>query len=108
MKSNGQPTLFERLRAGLQEGIEFARGNVKLKTTELPARPPQISQRTVIALRRRLKLSAPAFARLLNVRVRTVEQWESGQRKPAAAAQRLIQICLEIPQVTEHLLRNGA
>ena len=37
--------LFDRLKAGLEEGILHAKGEITLKTTtlELPDRPPEIA-----------------------------------------------------------------
>jgi DNA-binding transcriptional regulator YiaG len=105
---NGSKSLFARLKASLEEGIRHARGEVELKVTDLPAPPPEVGKESLVALRRRLKMTLPAFARLLNVPARTVAQWESGERKPTRAALRLIQVYMEIPGVPEQLMRLPA
>jgi putative transcriptional regulator len=102
---NGPKSLFERVKAGLEEGIRYCRGEVDLKVTELLARPPQLEKDDVIALRQRLQMTPQAFARLLNVPVSTIKQWETGQRKPSRAALRLMQICVEQPDVPEKLVQ---
>jgi putative transcriptional regulator len=102
---NGRKSLFERVKAGLEEGIRYCRGEVELKVTELLARPPELEKGDVIALRQRLQMTPQAFARLLNVPVATVKLWETGKRKPSRAALRLMQICVEQPEVPEKLVQ---
>ena len=51
MTDNGRKSLFERLQAGLREGIEHAQGKRTLKTTEVPEIPPEIDAQTLAALR---------------------------------------------------------
>jgi putative transcriptional regulator len=92
-----RPSLFERLRAGLEEGIQFARGERDLRTTALPASPPDLDAQAVRRLRRRCRMSQGVFARLLNVSVKTVQSWEQGERKPSQAALRLLQVLAERP-----------
>jgi putative transcriptional regulator len=91
--------LFERLQAGLREGIAFARGDRTLHTTELAARPPSLDARALVRLRRQLGMSQGVFARLLNVSPKTVQSWEQGERTPSQAALRLLQIVRSRPEV---------
>jgi putative transcriptional regulator len=89
----------EQIRKGLEEAILHARGELSLKTTilELPEPPPEIQAGEVMSLRRGHQMSQAAFARLLNVSTRTVQNWEQGSRKPSQAALRLIQVFREDP-----------
>ena len=97
-KSAKRPALFERLRAGLEEGIQFARDELTLRTTEVPARPPDLRGQEVLRLRQQLKMSQDVFARMLNVSSKTVQSWEQGERRPARAALRLLQILAALPE----------
>jgi putative transcriptional regulator len=92
-------SLFERLKTGLEEGIRFARGELTLRTTELPERPPELQAQDVLRLRQKLKMSQGVFARLLNVSAKTVQSWEQGDRKPSQAALRLLQIMEARPKL---------
>lgn len=83
---------FERLKAGLEEGIQFVQGKRELQTTVLPAPPPELQASDVIQLRLQLNLSQQAFARTLNVSTKTVQRWEQGSRHPSQAALRLLQV----------------
>lgn len=97
--SSERPPLFERLQAGLEEGIRFARGELKLQATLLPSRPPTLDPQDVVRLRRQLKMSQGVFARMLNVSPKTVQGWEQGDRRPSQAALRLLQIVQARPQI---------
>jgi putative transcriptional regulator len=100
-----RPRLFERLKAGLEEIILYAEGKKELKTfvIEISDAPPPITKDDVIALRNRLQMTELAFARLLNVSLGTVGQWEAGKRKPTGAAARLLQVYAERPDTVESL-----
>ena len=66
--------LFERLKAGLEEGIRHAKGEITLKTTtlELPDRPPEVGAAELTKVRLASGMSQALFARLLNVSTKTV------------------------------------
>lgn len=94
-----RPPLFERLESGLHEGIAQARGELTLRTVELPQPPPEITGRALAALRAKAGMSQAVFARVLNVSSKTLQSWEQGVRRPADASRRLIQVFSEHPEV---------
>lgn len=96
--------LFARLKESLEEGIQFARGQLELRTTTLPAPPPRLHARDVKNLRERLRMSRPVFARTLNVSTRTIQSWEQGRRKPAQAALRLLQLLGARPELLDEVV----
>ena len=100
MKSpkNRKP-LFERLRIGLEEAIQHAKGEISLKTytLEKPDPPPEIKADELTKLRLESKMSQAVFAQVLNVSTKTVQSWEQGSRKPSQPALRLIQLFRQNP-----------
>lgn len=78
---------------GLNEIRSFKKGNVALKITELsePSKPEVI--------RSKLKLSQSAFAGLLGVSIRTLQDWEQGRRTPQGPAIALLRIAEQHPEV---------
>src|SRR5437016_5101547 len=88
---------FERLRTGLEEGLAHARGELTLKTVEVPEPPPEIDAKTLVALREAAEMSQAVFAKVLYVSPKTVQSWEQGVRVPSLAARRLIHIFAEQP-----------
>ena len=78
---------------GIKEIKAFKAGKGYLVTRELsePSDPREI--------RARLNLSQAAFAGLMGVSVRTVQDWEQGRRKPSGPAKSLLQIAEQHPEV---------
>ena len=50
-------------------------------------------------IRCRMELSQSAFAGILGVSVRTVQEWEQGRRKPSGPAASLLRIAQRHPEV---------
>lgn len=48
-------------------------------------------------------LSQQAFARLLGVSVRTLQDWEQGRREPTGAARTLLRLAVSHPEVLREL-----
>jgi len=78
---------------GLNEIKQIKSGNAQLKTTELsePSKPKII--------RAKLKLSQSAFAGLLGVSMRTLQDWEQGRRSPQGPAIALLRIAEQHPEI---------
>ncbi|GAA0860408.1 type II toxin-antitoxin system MqsA family antitoxin [Aliiglaciecola litoralis] len=78
---------------GLNEIKRFKHGKLLLKTTELsePSEPKVI--------RSKLNLSQSAFAGLLGVSMRTLQDWEQGRRHPQGPAIALLRIAEQHPEV---------
>ncbi|WP_111657505.1 helix-turn-helix domain-containing protein [Isoalcanivorax indicus] len=78
---------------GLAEIKRFRRGERVLKVARLsqPSPPQQI--------RKRLALSQSAFAALMGVSVRTLQDWEQGRRAPQGPALALLRIAEQYPDV---------
>ena len=70
---------------------EIKNGSGKRYNVELPA--------DVKTIRERLDLSQSAFAALLCVSVRTLQDWEQGRRKPRGPACSLLRIADSHPEV---------
>ena len=101
MNNSEKAGFFERLQKGLQESVAYSRGEINLKTTDLPMPPPKAGANQVVDLRKRLGMSQALFAATLNVSPKTVQSWEQGIRKPADAALRMLQVISERPQVVK-------
>jgi putative transcriptional regulator len=78
---------------GIQEIKAFKAGQIDLKTRELkePSSPKEI--------RTRLELSQSAFAALMGVSLRTVQDWEQGRREPSGPAKSLLRVAEQHPEI---------
>ena len=89
----GERDLGAEILTGIDEIKAFKRGKSELKVTELsePSEPKVI--------RAQLNLSQSAFAGLLGVSMRTLQDWEQGRRAPQGPAIALLRIAEQQPEV---------
>jgi putative transcriptional regulator len=87
----------QEILEGIRDIQAFKAGKKTLRTRTLkePA-PPQV-------IRAKLRLSQAAFAGLMGVSVRTVQDWEQGRRKPSGPAEALLRIAEQKPDVFTQL-----
>ena len=87
----------QEILEGIREIKAHKAGEKILRTHTLkkPA-PPQI-------IRAKLQLSQSAFAGLMGVSLRTVQDWEQGRRKPSGPAVALLRIAEQMPEVFKQL-----
>ena len=78
---------------GIREIKHFKKGEVKLKTQKLDDPSP------TKVIRQKLKLSQSAFASLMGVSPRTIQDWEQGRRKPQGPAKSLLRIAEQHPEI---------
>jgi putative transcriptional regulator len=91
---------FAELMESLQQAVEHARGERNdLRTTVWPAPPKPMKKGEIIKLRQQLNLSQIVFAHMLNVSLKTVQEWEQGLREPSDAALKLLTIVKKHPEV---------
>ncbi len=85
---------FEDLKAGLEDAIAHDQGKLDLRTEliEIPEPPATYKPKEIKSIRNSNRYSQTVFAKILNVSVKTVQSWESGQRVPSHAALRLLEI----------------
>lgn len=82
---------------GIKEIQQHKRGEISLKTNELSEpSPPQV-------IRSKLNMSQSAFAGLLGVSMRTLQDWEQGRREPQGPAVALLRIAEQHPEVFAQL-----
>ncbi len=60
-------------------------------------------QLLAISARRSVKLTQRQFARLLNVSVDSVQDWEQGRRSPRGAAKTILRVVTSYPEVLQKL-----
>jgi putative transcriptional regulator len=100
---HGQMSVFEQIKAGLEDSLAYSRGELSLVTTQPPPPPPRLTPKQVAALRRRLKMSQAYFAAVLNVSAKAVQSWEQGIRRPSDAALRILQVIDRRPDVVREI-----
>ncbi len=86
--------MFEDLKEGLEEIVAYKKGKNMLRSDmiDIPAPPAEYKAKDIKRIRKNGKYSQSVFAKVLNVSIKTVQSWESGERTPSHAALRLLEI----------------
>lgn len=83
--------LFDDIKTGLGQAIEYEKGNLKTKTTTLSVEPIEsFKPEEIRSIRIETGLTQILFAKYMGVSVKTVEAWEAGRNHPEGAACRLL------------------
>ena len=86
-------SLFEDLKTGLEEAIDYERGSGKGKSKTLMIAPvKKYSNDEIKTIRKQSGMTQSVFASYLGVSKKTVEAWELGRTHPTGPAYRLINI----------------
>ena len=86
-------SLFEDLKTGLQEAIDYEKDSGTAKTRILMIDPVKKYSNTQIkAIRNKSGMTQSVFANYMGVSKKTVEAWELGRTHPTGPAYRLINI----------------
>lgn len=83
----------QEILEGIQEIKAYKAGKIDLRKRQLqtPDSPSDI--------RGKLNLSQAAFAGLMGVSLRTLQDWEQGRRQPSGSAKMLLRIAQQHPEV---------
>ena len=84
------------------EGAELLKAVKQMKAGK-KGRAYTPEQLLAISARQSVNLTQKEFARLLNVSVDSVQDWEQGRRSPRGAARTLLRVVHEHPEVLEQL-----
>ena len=99
MKEKDTVTVFEEIKAGLEQAIEYEKGNLKARTTVLSIEPlTHFTAEDIKRIRKSTGLTQQMFAGFMGVSIKTVEAWESGRNKPEGPACRILSLIKRDPQ----------
>ena len=85
--------MFEELKTGLTEAIDFEKGVGKARVTTYRIDPvKEFSNREIRQIRMNANMSQSVFALFMGVSKKPVEAWENGRTHPTGSACRLLDI----------------
>lgn len=92
-------SVFDEIKAGLNEAIEYEKGNLKASTRTLSITPiEEFTASEIKDIRKNAGMTQVLFAKYLGVSLKTVEAWEAGRNQPSGTACRLLSITKRDPQ----------
>ena len=90
--------IFDDIKLGVEQAIEYEKGNLKAKKTTLTITPVEVfTAQDIKDIRNQTGLTQVLFARFMGVSVKTVESWEAGRNHPEGAACRLLTLTKNDP-----------
>jgi putative transcriptional regulator len=90
--------IFDDIKLGLEQAIEYEKGNLNVKKTVLTITPLEVfSAQDIKNIRHKTGLTQVLFAKFMGVSVKTVESWEAGRNHPEGAACRLLTLTKNDP-----------
>ena len=91
-------SIFDDIKIGLGQAIDYEKGKLKAKTTTLTVEPVEkFKPEEIRTIRKNTGLTQMLFAKYMGVSVKTVEAWESGRNHPEGAACRLLAMTQKDP-----------
>ena len=92
-------SLFEEIKAGLNEAIEYEKGNLKANSRTLTITPiEEFTASEIKDIRKNTGMTQVLFAKYLGVSLKTVKAWEAGRNQPNGTACRMLSITKKDPQ----------
>ena len=97
---------YSSIIKGLEEAIEYEKGNLKgVKRHVVTVRPLTVYQADKIKkIRTKLELSQTSFASVIGVSKKAVEAWEAGKNIPQGPAQRMLELLDKKPVIAKRYL----
>ena len=88
--------LFNDLKEGLEEAIQYEKGNGKAKVKKYMILPvKEYSGKEIRKIRMKTGMTQKVFASYMGVSTKTVEAWEGGRTHPTGPVFRLLDILLK-------------
>lgn len=92
-------SVFDEIKIGLNEAIEYEKGNLKANTRTLSITPiEEFTANEIKDIRKNAGMTQMLFAKFLGVSLKTVESWEAGRNHPSGTACRLLSLTKTDPQ----------
>jgi putative transcriptional regulator len=94
--------VYKDIISGLQEAVEYEKGNFKLRTVKMTLKPvKRFDADEVKSIRAMLGMSQGLFAGFIGVSPKTVEAWEAGRNTPNGPASRILDFVQRDPKLPE-------
>ena len=87
---------LEQFQQDLLDSVRQMKAGKVARVTEVPLS-------AAAEARAKMGISQSAFAKLIGVSLRTLQDWEQGRRQPTGAAQTLLRVASQHPEVLRDL-----
>jgi len=99
---------FESLLQGIREVGQIRRGEIPPARLHVFVKGERVKGTDARTIRENLKLSQSEFAKMLNISVATLQNWEQGRRAPDGPAKTLLRVAATHPEAVLHAANLGS
>ena len=92
-KTEERTSLGKSLEMAMREVLAHVQGKITLESREVEVSRPEVRE-----IRQQYALTQEDFSRLFGISVRTLQQWEQGNRHPQGPAKILLSVIAKNPQ----------
>ena len=102
MRESIKNAIGETLKDLIESGVNTSFTEKELKTFGIVIPSVEISANDIQKIRESTNLSQSVFAKLLNVSLSSVRQWEQGKRKPSGSTKVLLELLQKNPSILDY------
>ena len=104
MTSKLKEALGDFLQGAVNAGVETSFTERELKEYGVKIKKVELAPKNIKMVRSKTKLSQAVFAKVLNVSLSSVRQWEQGTRTPTGSTKVLINLLSKQPALVNSLM----
>ncbi len=105
MRNSVKSALKETLQGFLDAGMDVDFSEKELKSLGIDFKEVNLTANKIRNIRKKAALSQSVFAKLLNVSLSSVRQWEQGKRTPTGATQVLLELLEREPHALDFRIK---
>ena len=95
-------SIFDDIKTGLEQAIEYENGTLKAKKTTISVAPlEKFTSADIKQIRKSTGMTQVLFAEYMGVSKKTVEAWEGGRSIPNGTARRMLSMLKNDPDLPE-------
>ncbi|OQY58255.1 MAG: transcriptional regulator [Desulfobacteraceae bacterium 4572_88] len=106
MRDSIKEAVAETIQDMMDSGLSSSFTKKELDSLGVKVPDIRLAQDQVKAIRKRMNLSQTVFAKMLNVSLSSVRQWEQGKRKPTGSTIVLLELLEKKPYILRHRINK--
>ena len=107
MRKNIKEAIRDTVQDLTDSGVQTSFTEKELKSLDVSFKEISITPDKIKKIRSESKYSQSVFARILNVSISSIRQWEQGSRQPTGSAKVLLELLEKEPHILDYRINQG-